>query len=73
MYKDLTQISKANGIYRTLGLLSILSSKAAGHENSQYSTGKNSHKTDEQVNTSDAGVIKKSIGHQLNRRDSDVG
>jgi hypothetical protein len=73
MYKDLTQISKARDIYRTLDLLSILSAKAAPHETSQYSTGKSSHKTDEPVDTSDAGVTKKSTGHQSNRRDSDVG
>lgn len=73
MYKDLAQISKAKDIYRTLDLLAILSPKAAGHETSQYSPRKNSHKTDEQVDISDAGVTKKSIGHRLNRRDTDVG
>jgi len=73
MYKDLAQISKAKDIYRTLDLLAILSAKIAGHETSQYSPEKNSHKTDKQVDTSDAGVTKKSIGHQLNRRDSHVG
>jgi len=58
MYRDLAQMSKAKGIYRTLALLAILSPKPIRHETSKYSPRKDSHKTDEQVNISDAGVKK---------------
>jgi hypothetical protein len=73
MYKDLAQISKAKDIYRTLDLLAILSHKGAGHETVKCEPGRNNYKTDEQVDISDAGITKKSIGHQPDRRDSDVG
>lgn len=69
MYKDLAQISKAKAIYRILALVAILSPKEAGHETGQHLPVKNSHKTDEQINLSDAGVTKKSKGHQLERTD----
>jgi len=37
MHKDLAQISKAQGIYRTLALLAILSHKLVKNETSKYS------------------------------------
>jgi hypothetical protein len=55
MHKDLAQISKAQGIYRTLALLAILSPKPIRHETSKYSPRRDSHKADEQVNVGDAG------------------
>lgn len=58
MYRDLAQMSKARGIYRTLALLAILSPKPVGHEASKYSPKRNSHKTDDQVNTSGANMKK---------------
>jgi hypothetical protein len=73
MYKDLAQISKAKDIYRTLDLMAILSPKAAGHKSNQHLSAKNSHKTDEQMDSSDAGVTKKSTGRKPERMDSDVG
>jgi hypothetical protein len=73
MYRNLAQISKAQGIYRTLDLLAILSPKQVGHETVKYAPRKNSDKTDEQVDITDSGVTKKIISHHLDRSDSDVG
>jgi len=56
MHKDLAQISKAQGIYRTLALLAILSSKLVENETSKYSPEKNSYKADKQVNVCDVDV-----------------
>jgi hypothetical protein len=61
MHKDLAQISKAQGIYRTLALLAILSHKPVGNETSKYSPEKEDHKADEQVNVGDVGVKDKFI------------
>jgi hypothetical protein len=61
MHKDLAQISKAQGIYRTLALLAILSHKPVGNETSKYSPKRDSHTTDEQVNVGDVGVKDKFI------------
>jgi hypothetical protein len=36
MYKDLVHISKAQGIYRTLALWTILSPKLAGNESRKH-------------------------------------
>jgi len=58
MHKDLAQISKAQGIYRTLALLAILSPKLVKNGTSNYSPEKESRRADEQVNISDAGVKK---------------
>jgi hypothetical protein len=58
MYRDLAQMSKARGIYRTLTLLAILSHKPIAHETNKYSMRRGSYKIDEQVDISDAGVKK---------------
>ena len=50
MHKDLAQISKAQGIYRTLALLAILSPKLVKNETVKYSPEKEDHKADKQVN-----------------------
>ena len=56
MHKDLAQISNAQGIYRTLALLAILSHKPVGNETNKYSPEKEDHKADKQVNVGDVGV-----------------
>jgi hypothetical protein len=56
MHKDLAQISKAQGIYRTLALLSILSPKPAGNEISKFPPEKDTHKPDEQACAEDVSV-----------------
>ncbi|MGB8707103.1 MAG: hypothetical protein WCD72_04035 [Dehalococcoidia bacterium] len=56
MHKDLAQISKAQGIYRTLALLAILSPKLVKNETSKYFPKRDSHTTDEQVNVGDVDV-----------------
>ena len=50
MHKDLVQISKAQGIYRTLALLAILSHKPVGNETNKYSLEKENHEAAKQVN-----------------------
>ena len=61
MHKDLTQISKAQGIFRTMALLAILSHKPVGNETNKYSPKKDSHKTDGQINVGDVDVKDKCI------------
>jgi len=50
MHKDLAQISKAHGIFRTLALLAILSHKPAGSETNKYQLEKENHEAAKQVN-----------------------
>jgi hypothetical protein len=59
MYKDLSQISKAKDIYRTLDLLAILSPRSPRHETGQYSQPKQGHNWGEQADFSDADVTQK--------------
>ena len=56
MHKDLAQISKAQGIYRTLALYAILSTRLVKNETVKYSPEKEDHKADKQVNVGDVGV-----------------
>jgi len=56
MHKDLAQISKAQGIYRTLALCAILSPRLVGKESSKYSPEKESHRADKQINVGDVDV-----------------
>jgi len=56
MHNDLAQMAKAKGIYRTLGLLAILSPKPAMNKTSKCSLKKEGHEADKQVNAGDVGI-----------------
>jgi hypothetical protein len=56
MYNNLAQISKAKGIYRTLALCAILSSKPAGNETVKYSLKIHGRQVNKQVNVGDIGA-----------------
>jgi hypothetical protein len=49
MYRDLAQISKAQGIYRTLALWTILSPKLGGSESRKYLSQEDVSKPGEQA------------------------
>jgi hypothetical protein len=56
MYKDLVQISKAQGIYRTLALWTILSPKLGGNESGKYLSQEDVNKPGEQTYTAGANT-----------------
>jgi len=72
MYNDLTQIAKAEGIYRTLAISSILSNKLAADKNGKYSQQGKSYTKDEQLYVEDT-IIKDKCTAIPGRRDSYVG
>jgi hypothetical protein len=68
MHDDLAKMSKAKGIYRTLSLLAILSTKPAGNENGENPQGSRSHKADKGSSSTEFCIKKK----RLDRKDSNV-
>jgi hypothetical protein len=53
VHKDLVQISKAQGIYRTLALLAILSPKLGGNESGKHLPKEDSNKPGKQAYAGD--------------------
>jgi hypothetical protein len=68
MHDDLAKMSKAKGIYRTLSLLAILSTKPAGNENGENPRRSGSHKADKLSSITDACIKDK----RMDRKDSNV-
>jgi len=68
MHNDLAQMSKARGIYRTLSLLAILSTRPSGNENGEHPQRRGGHKADKRSSTTDACIKDK----RLDRKDSNV-